>query len=693
VAEAGRLLESLDIAKTESVEVQERVIKALSISGLLSHALNLMDSFIEKETLPSSIAYIAVCNSLRKAGRVQQLEQLLYQLGSIASEEGISVMALNIFLAALCENNEDPARLEHARDWLRPGVCRERLGGTDPDVSSYSTVLNAAASLGNCRMVDELWEELTNTRKLQPNIYAYNSLLRSVKHGPDGNAQAADLFDRLFKEVQPDRYTIDLVLVPLIRAKRIGDIEALLGNFVESQTVDPRTASNAFAAFLNSLIKAGELPTARAVFDTYLLPSLSTNSDPATSIRPTVRHFNLLIDGYRRAADSSEAMLDEDEMREESLVGSHSLGPIEDKSCDARDSGLELYKTMLEAGMSPDAYTSTTVLGLASTPTQVTEVFQEAVIKYNVKVTQAVSRALITAYGNLGDPSSACIAFDEFSAGTMNARTWNALLSALARSVMLDRSAVICIDPSTPAYTLTNSSNTDVVERGICKLVDGLSSYSAVRRILFVMESGGDQDLNIKRAPGPNSQTFCITASALQTGPANSGLAMELFRNATRLSFSADGRFINAIFRCFGDDIEGALSAWKNEIRRSCLAHEHRRRTSPPSSRRKKGKNLIASYHGLLYVCGRAFRPDIAVRLIYAMNKEELEADEMALNCYHSGKCVREKLIKLNSSFEERSGIDLAMAKQFESVLSVECIKYNKNDKRRDGEKRVRIIL
>jgi len=232
-----------------------------------------------------------------------------------------------------------------------------------------------------------------------------------------------------------------------------------------------------------------------------------------------------------------------------------------------------------------------------------------------------------------------------------------------------------------------------VLDRGVCKLVNGQTCYDAIRRILFMMERKGDQDVGISHAPGPNSQTFCITASALQTGPSNSELAMELFRNATRSSFSADGRFINALFRCFGDDIDGALSAWKSEIRRSCVAHEHRRRTAPPSNRRKKGKNLIASYHGLLYVCGRALRPDIACRLVYAMKKEELDPNEMALNCYRSGKRKREKLAKQNGGLEEKSGIGLAMSRQFESVLLVECTKYDKNDRRRAGEKRVRIII
>ena len=703
VAEIGRELESLDIAKTESPRVQERVIKALSISGLQSLALELLDGFIQRKTLPSSIAYVAVCNSLRKAGRVQRLEQLLHQLGSIASkEEGINVVALNIFLAATCRDLEDcnGGRLEHARDWLRPQVSSERLAGTHPDASSYSTVMNAAASMGNTQMVEELWEEMTVTRKMQPTIYAYNSLLRCARDSPNGNAnnnnnKVLDLLDRLVKDVQPDRYTIDLVLVPLIKANRMADIDSLLGNFVTSQSVNVQTASNAFAAFMTTLIKAGELTTARNMFDKYLLPSLYSFSDEATSIRPTVRHFNLLIDGYKRAADSYTARHDENDtdLDQDWSVDSNTINTIDLKQ-EARANGKMLYKTMLDADIKPDAYTLTSLLGIMTTPKEVSNVIRQAVNEYDVEMTPAILRALLTAYGSLGDAASACIAFDEFANGTMNVRTWNALLSALARGAQLDWSAAICIDPTTLVYSLLDdSAGVSRLESGVCKLVNGQSCFDAIRRIQFVMERNGDQDVGIPRAPRPNSQTFCIVASGLQAGPSNSDLAMELFRNATSSNFSADGRFINALFRCFGDDIDGALAFWKSEIRSACLAYEYRRRSSPPSDRRKKGKNLIASYHGLLHVCGRALRPDIAVRLVYAMNKEGLEVNEMALNCYRSGKRTRRRLLELPDGIKEETGIKLALIRQFESVLLVECTRYDRNDKRRAGEKRVRIII
>jgi hypothetical protein len=137
--------------------------------------------------------------------------------------------------------------------------------------------------------------------------------------------------------------------VPLIRAQRIGDVEALLGNFVESRSVDARTVSNAFAAFLNTMVKAGELSTTRAIFNTYMLPSLSS-LDQNASIRPTARH-NLLIDGYRRLAESNRDTIGEKEPQGETMIGLQTLDCEADIIRDARDNGYALFQTcwMLES--------------------------------------------------------------------------------------------------------------------------------------------------------------------------------------------------------------------------------------------------------------------------------------------------------------------------------------------------------
>lgn len=714
VAHVGRTLESLRIPQTEAKDVQERVIKATALAGLVSLSSTLMESLLaqhEGSKLPSSMAYVALCIALRRAGRVKRVEEFIYQLGRVArnctttakeEEEGVNIVAWNTYLAALCDSvtrkrspNGDIklrgtsfASLEAAREWLKPGASYD-LCRTEPDATSYATVLHAAACVNNQEMVDDLWKEMQE-RNLQPSLYAYNSLLRVIcSSGPSGDDKALALLDKITNEEDliPDAYTIDLLLLPLIRAKRMDELHVLLRHFIERHAANPSVLAKAFEAFLNSLIQGGQLANARAIADTYLL---SLDWKPV-HIPPTVRHFNILIEGYRRQC-SSEQMEEQEADGGGSLfskVNSFFSSPNDNSPSivemhKTRDKGMQLYRIMLDLGVVPDAYTTTSLLGLCASSEELSMVLSELALEQGVEVTPAVLRAAMNAYGSVGDPSSACWMFDRFSSNTMSARTWNALVGAFAKAAMIDSLAIISARNSTAAEAF-NSVVVDS-EQNLCvgNLVQSMSCPEAVRSILCIMDGKS-------RAPAANSQTYCIAASALQYGHTDAALATDLFRNATNAKIPADGRFINAVFHCFGDDIQGALVAWKNEIRRACLSHEHRTRSAPVSIYRSSGKNLIASYHGLLYVCGRALRPDIALRLVYAMNKEGIEANEVALNCYRSGKRARKKFAFETESPVETKGI--RMAKQFESLLTVECTKYNLNDKRRAGERRVRIIL
>jgi hypothetical protein len=193
------------------------------------------------------------------------------------------------------------------------------------------------------------------------------------------------------------------------------------------------------------------------------------------------------------------------------------------------------------------------------------------------------------------------------------------------------------------------------------------------------------------------SQSYCNVATALQYAEVppekKSAIGLELFRNATSKGIAPDGRILNAIIRCFGDDIEGALDRWKNEIRPACLSHENRARGGNGNEQ----KNLVAAYDGLVYVCGRAERPDIAVRIAYAMQREGIELSERTYNSYNGGKRIRRREQgKLPSA--PRRGLSKILAKisfveQYEDILYVECKKYDIRDRRMEKDMRVRLIV
>jgi pentatricopeptide repeat protein len=308
----------------------------------------------------------------------------------------------------------------------------------------------------------------------------------------------------------------------------------------------------------------------------------------------------------------------------------------------------------------------------------------------------------VTAYGDLGDASSAMWLFAMLAPRTT--RTWNVLLGTLAKVAERTNSYNISPQQSAAATMIQIDQTRQESDMEFTSLKADRNLFDIVHMLLKAMCN--QEEIDGVRAPQADSQTFCVAASALQYSPSTGSiLANEIFMEASKLHIPADGRFINAALRCFGTDIDAALVSWKYTIRPKCISFE-KRVISHSSSR----KNLVAAYNGLLYVCGRALRPDIALRVIYAMNRDGIEPNETSLNSYRSGSRIHNNSHKktnaassnnnsdslvtsVTSSIRTRIEQKLRLIDQFEALLVVECTKYDQNDKRRDGEQRVRIIL
>ena len=677
VMEVGLRLENMAIHETESVFCQERVVKATAICGLLSISMGLFYSLLDSGHIPSDIAYTALCKSLRQARRVAQLEAVLTSLGA-ASKAPICPVAFNSYLATLCDTVtkqdvvnrcnlkiEDIGQLEKARSLLKVEKAY-KLFRVKPDESSYATVLHAAASVGNRAMVNELWTDM-KLEGISPNTYAYNALMKSIcNEGADFDAEAIKLLGHMTQHpfLQPDRFTIDLVLLPIVRTEGTDRICALLKDFAHRQRSQPRLLDQAFSSFLNTLVKADEVRAAQVVFNVMLLPLLD---EPvrADSRIPNVRHFNILMNGLKNRISRTKSTLEKDEMRRESA---------------------RLYQCMMKARIRPDEYTLTIMMGMVKSSTELMNILRNAVVDMGVDVTPVVLRSILSACGEVNDPSSACWLFDTFQREINDSKSWNALIGALSASAEVDSSAPLKIASSEAAMILCQDFAIAgaVTAPAVASFLDGKTCPSAATMILQMMS--GHMEVPF-RTPQPNAQTYCLVASTLQHENSDSAIALALFQNATNANIPADGRFVNAIFRCCGSDIDGALNAWKGVIRQACVAAEGNTLSKP---QRSTSKNLLAAYQGLLFVCGRALRPDIALRIVYAMNKEGVPVNEMALQCFQAGK--RTGIAEAASDDSQRKKA-VTFFEQFESLLLVECTKYETNDKRREGDKRVRIIL
>ena len=433
-------------------------------------------------------------------------------------------------------------------------------------------------------------------------------------------------------------------------------------------------------------------------------------------IKPLTRHFNVLIEGYRSLNDKEVHIKSKrrssSRSTSSSLSSSSSSSLTTNREKQQQLSPLEhatiLFDTMIASNIRPDAYTLTSLFGLQKTSSTITKLWQKitpssssssSALGIKIQMTAPVYHSIITAYGRVHDPSSACYVFDYMirtKSLNKTLNSWNVLLSALSKICKKEASNPIHCLESIASISIDDYDDDDKLlllpgGKSFIDMVDGKDTIEIVFEILDVMKKASKESgtrTNSDLVLRPNAQSYCLVASAIShRGKADGKIAIELYQDALEWNIPADGRFINAIIRCFGNDVDGAIDAWKTHFRNAVASFENRDR--PQYSKHKQGKNLIAAYHGLVHVAGRADRPDIALRIAYAMRKEGYEPTESTLNSYMTGSA---------NSYRESKGINkiaksIRFPNQYENLLTIECTKYNKLDKRRSGDKKVRIII
>lgn len=412
---------------------------------------------------------------------------------------------------------------------------------------------------------------------------------------------------------------------------------------------------------------------ARAVFDTFILPSsleqsesttlfmnqenLSINGTRLSVVKPIVRHFNALLEGYKSEYEYTQKK--NDLKRRDYIIR-------EVKT---------LFCCMKDMGISPDAFTITLLMGLQPSSFEVTNLWNEILECTNVKMTAPIYHSIISAYGKVNDITSACRVFDHMLAMdsmSPSLNSWNVILGALAK-VSAQASDKVIDFTNVPKFSV-RSNEPFLKDTPFISHMEGLRPPEAARSILDLMIVARQENEMGDMILRPTAQSYLLVATSLAHDDRdNVTEALNLFNDALKSNICIDGRFLNAIIRSYGDHIEEAIFDWKTHYRTSLSKEENIE---------KLPKNLIAAYNGLIQVAGRAYRPDIALRIAYAMVKEGVEPNETTWNTYNAGvrkRSMDKKKIRLHAQHEE--------------LLAVECTKYCSKDKRRLSDKRVRIII
>lgn len=304
VIDAGKKLEQLNISQTEGVSVRERVLRICATSGLMPLAHQLLQDLLDEGHLPPPIAYMPLIVSYRKMRKVRKMEECLQMIveacrrRSSAVKQTLDVVALNCYLGALV----DSKRFEEAVNLLQQGVSFG-LFDVKPDLISFNTVLSAAVRCRQFKVVDDVSSILKCEADLKGDIYTLNAQLRSANLS-NRDDEALDIIENVMEnsnKIKPDRYFVDNALTPLVNSGRIGDASRLVQQL---EAKDGKVMADAFSAFFNTLVEKGHADFARSLFDKFVV----TDNRVARKTIPTTRHFNTLLEGYRREEKSKEAV-------------------------------------------------------------------------------------------------------------------------------------------------------------------------------------------------------------------------------------------------------------------------------------------------------------------------------------------------------------------------------------------------
>jgi pentatricopeptide repeat domain (PPR motif) len=268
-----------------SFAVQERVLKVASMAGFVQASLKMLDFMLGLSTpktsqgeegenldvhvhIPSYMAYISVLNRLRKWNRVDLMRDLLEKLSNACRIKGqkLHIVALNTYLAALCDEHQITSSkgrerralacdefMDEAISLLEKGVATERYCLAHPDVMSFNTVLNAVAISRNETLMEHVMH-LMQDQGIEPDTVTYNAMLKAA---PTADAKIS-ILDKILNapELVPDRYTIEMVLVPLVQMGRIDTVMSMLQRLC-SFDQPQYSLQNAFSTFLLALVKVG----------------------------------------------------------------------------------------------------------------------------------------------------------------------------------------------------------------------------------------------------------------------------------------------------------------------------------------------------------------------------------------------------------------------------------------------------
>jgi len=444
----------------------------------------------------------------------------------------------------------------------------------------------------------------TNDEKRESLIVHLNRLHRARNTTAVCDIFLGALNDNSMKPYDKDRISYNIALQALLKSNRKSEVSQILqkieadGDTLAADTVHI-LISDAFSRKNN--VGADEL--------------FSKHFESGELI-PTLRSFNIMIEGHRVLGDFGRAR--------------------------------QLFDLMQKRfGLSPDLYTFSSLIRMSDSEQEILDYVECAA--RDLKVTPPVARCAIESLGKLGCPTSALLLSNRYLSGnnSVGASTRSgdtiitALLSEHSRNTLVtfggnsERADNVAFSLVGIGKHRFNADNTTAAcgSKGFCLLFSHLYTLSESKKDGLLR--GFDADLTRIRDELWNllrSNLILSTSSRSKfTSKPNRPTEDEQQASSTTENdeLSLNGRLGYAILRCYSYDIEAARQIWKHHL--LPIAALTSKKEGLPQQQQQQVQELSEkAMEALMFSCGLCGRPDFGLEIAITVRKRKWLQSQMS---------------------------------------------------------------
>ncbi|CAM9296218.1 unnamed protein product [Ectocarpus sp. 4 AP-2014] len=677
-------MRTADPEVADPLQVQDVLLKAASRCGQPIFADKVFTAMLDRGQRPTQHTAGAFLDALKRDRQADRCVSAYTEM----MDRGVDLgdVCFNIVVSALVQDGNFAGGL----DMLERASSR---WGIDPDAYTFNLFFSAAAKKRSSasRAAAKKAEHLMSHLGVAPDRITINARIdHAIKQGKLD--EAIETFEQAldgdFPGVVPDVITFNVGIAAYM-ARNLDDRAFKLLEEMNRREIRPR--ADTFNSILTGLTKGGDTLRVIEVFNKYLRQD---DSGHGSSVAPTLVSYNLVLQALCLENDKRQARLVDAEMRRRGIKPDNitlaalvrlqfSREDVYNVMETARklriDPSLTFLNSCIRAlgdhsdvygafqvmerikaleGIQPDVFSyNSLIYALVQDPWVFEEIEDVGIVEDIPEVTTATASSRPA--GSKQAPLASVV--DVPSSHGSSSAGFDRVIGAEAALLLLEEMKTLpdaCgVSPDIFTYTTVIS--------GVTRAEDARRAGRHTKQWWGTPRSGPGYK-GIRAADGGSEQV------------SSTELCTQLYMEATERGIHLNGKICNAVLVGFGADLTGAISFWRRCVR-PALAQDSdvesngisAQQTRRPQENRKK--DLFSAYCGLLYVCGRAQRPDAALKVVFALKKDGIRPSSALSNTYFKARKDSRESEDDPQAGPARFRIMRLLDRQLENTLEVEC--------------------